>query len=49
VTAILFVAPIPFFGFAELQRVFAEARLQELFFRSRRLEQAASGEAAKET
>ena len=37
------------FGFTELQRVFGAARLRELFFRSRELEQAVSGEAAKET
>lgn len=48
-TAILFVALIPFFGFTELQRVFGETRLREVFFRSRGLEQAVSGEAAKET
>jgi len=48
VTAILFVALIPFFGFTELQRVLGGARLRELFFRSRGLEQAIGGEAAKE-
>lgn len=48
VTAILFVALIPFFGFSELQRVIGEARLRELFFRSRGLEESAGGEAAKE-
>jgi hypothetical protein len=48
VTAIMFVALIPFFAFTELQRVFGKARLRDLFFRSGRLEQAVSGEAAKE-
>jgi hypothetical protein len=33
----------------QLQRVFGDARVQELFFRSRGLEQAVSGESAKET
>ena len=35
VAAILFALLIPFFAFTELQRVFGEARLKELFFRSR--------------
>jgi hypothetical protein len=48
VTAILFVALIPFFGFSELQRVLVKARLRELFFHSHGLEQALSGETAKE-
>jgi len=48
VTAILFVALIPFFAFSELQRVFGKARLRDLFLRSGRLEHAVSGEAAKE-
>jgi hypothetical protein len=48
VTAIMFVALIPFFAFSELQRVFGKARLRELFFRSGGLQQAVSGEAAKE-
>jgi hypothetical protein len=34
-TLLLFVMLIPFFGFTELQRVLGEARLKELFFRSR--------------
>jgi hypothetical protein len=33
---ILFLLLIPFFGFAELQRVLGEGKLQELFFRQRR-------------
>jgi hypothetical protein len=44
----MFVALIPFFGFSELQGVFGKARLRELFFHSRGVEQAVSGEAAKE-
>lgn len=34
-TAILFVVLIPFFGFAELQRVLGEGKLGQLFFHSR--------------
>jgi hypothetical protein len=48
VTAIMFVALIPFFGFSELQKAFGKARLRELFFHSRGVERAASGETAKE-
>jgi hypothetical protein len=36
-TALLFVTLIPFFGFAELRRVFGEDRLIGAFFRSRHL------------
>jgi hypothetical protein len=49
VTAILFVVLIPFFGFTELQKVFGEAQLRQLFFRSREPSQAASSEPAKES
>jgi hypothetical protein len=48
VTAIMFVALIPFFGFSELQKVFGKARLRELFFHSRGVEPSASGGTAKE-
>lgn len=40
-TGILFVVLIPFFGFAELQGVFGEAKLRQLFFHSRQLGQVA--------
>ena len=33
-TGLLFVMLIPFFGFTEMQRVFGEGKLRELFFRS---------------
>jgi hypothetical protein len=48
VTAIMFVALIPFFAFSELQRVFGKDKLRGLFYRSGRLEQTVSGEAAKD-
>lgn len=48
VTAIMFVALIPFFAFAELQKVFGKAKLRQLFFHSRKLGQVASNEPAKE-
>jgi hypothetical protein len=48
VTAILFVALIPFFGFSELQRVFGKDRLRGLFFRSGELERTVTAEAAEE-
>jgi hypothetical protein len=47
ITGILFVALIPFFGFAELQAVFGEAKLRQLFFRSRELGQMATSAPAK--
>jgi hypothetical protein len=48
VTAIVFVALIPFFAYTELQGVFGEAKLRQLFFRSRELGQLARSEPAKE-
>jgi hypothetical protein len=48
ITAIMFVALIPFFAFSELQKVFGKARLRELFFHSRGVEPAASVKTANE-
>jgi hypothetical protein len=39
---ILFVLLIPFFGFGELQRVFGEGKLAQLFFRPRTVSEAAT-------